>query len=71
METAYAEGIHYRQETVRCGKANCKSCPHGPYWFAYSRRGVMLKKIYVGKDLPAAVSGLVGAKGPRGRRRRR
>jgi hypothetical protein len=45
-------GIHYREELIKCGKAKCKSCPHGPYWYAYSRRGAFLKKTYVGKWLP-------------------
>jgi hypothetical protein len=48
-------GIHYRQELVKCGKKDCGSCPHGRYWYAYTRRGALLKKTYVGKDLPAAV----------------
>jgi len=25
----------YRLEWRWCGKSNCKSCPHGPYWYAY------------------------------------
>lgn len=48
-------GVHYRQEWVRCGKAGCRKCPHGPYWFAYSRSSAFLKKTYVGRELPAAV----------------
>src|SRR2546423_12833846 len=31
--------ITYRQERVRCGRANCTRCPHGPYWYAYWRGG--------------------------------
>jgi len=31
------EGVIYRQQYVRCGKATCKKCApggpgHGPYW---------------------------------------
>src|ERR1051325_465098 len=31
--------VTYRREEVRCGKANCTRCPHGPYWYAYWRGG--------------------------------
>ncbi len=55
----YCEGLHYRQELVRCGKSACKACArgpsHGPYWYSYSASAPMLKKRYVGKALPAAV----------------
>jgi hypothetical protein len=43
--------VHYRQELVKCGKPNCKCCPHGPYWYAYWHAGIMLRKKYVGKWL--------------------
>lgn len=55
MSFYHEAGIHYRQEMVKCGKADCGKCPHGPYWYAYTRRGAYLKKTYVGKNLPAAV----------------
>jgi hypothetical protein len=55
LESFYLRGIHYRQEMVKCGKPACKRCPHGPYWYAYSRRGAFLRKEYVGKELPANV----------------
>lgn len=42
----------FRQEYVRCGKRGCKSCPHGPYWYAYWREGGKLRKRYIGKTLP-------------------
>ena len=45
-------GVTYRLETVRCGKTNCKSCPHGPYWYAYFREGNRLKSRYIGRELP-------------------
>ena len=42
----------YELEKVRCGKPACKSCPHGPYWYAYhtTRKGKVVKR-YVGKKL--------------------
>jgi hypothetical protein len=43
------------QEKVKCGKAHCRSCPHGPYWYAYRREGKRIKKRYVGKERPANV----------------
>lgn len=50
----------YKLENIPCGKDNCRKCPHGPYWYAYTpvystekgkRRGLLLKykRIYIGK----------------------
>lgn len=47
--------VTYRLETVKCGKENCRSCPHGPYWYAYYREGDKLKSRYIGRELPAEV----------------
>lgn len=55
----YVAGIHYQLEFVRCGKSNCCRCPHGPYWYAYNRRGAFLRKSYVGKWLPCNLRDLV------------
>jgi len=51
----YLNGVHFRLERVRCGKPGCRTCPHGPYWYAYSRTGAFLKKSYVGLFLPDPV----------------
>lgn len=40
----------FRCEYVRCGKPGCRSCPHGPYWYAYWREGKRTRKRYVGKN---------------------
>jgi hypothetical protein len=40
----------FRFEWVKCGKPTCKSCPHGPYWYAYWREGKRVRKRYVGKS---------------------
>lgn len=40
----------YVQESVKCGKAGCKKCPHGPYWYRYREVKGRTKKEYVGKD---------------------
>lgn len=42
----------YRLEHVRCGRAGCTRCPHGPYWYAYWREGGRLRSRYIGKTLP-------------------
>lgn len=51
-------GVTYRLESVRCGKPTCTSCPHGPYWYAYYREGKKLRSRYIGRELPAEVTGL-------------
>ena len=52
------EKVTYRLESVRCGKPNCRSCPHGPYWYAYYREGKRLRSRYIGRELPAEVTEL-------------
>lgn len=42
----------FRCEYVRCGKAGCRRCPHGPYWYAYHREGEKVRKRYVGRVDP-------------------
>lgn len=44
--------ITFRYETVRCGKANCTRCPHGPYWYAYWKEDGRTRSRYVGRSLP-------------------
>lgn len=44
--------VGYRQQSVNCGKRGCKTCPHGPYWYAYWREGGRLRSRYIGKSLP-------------------
>jgi hypothetical protein len=36
---------------VKCGKPQCRSCPHGPYWYAYYREGKRLRSRYIGPEL--------------------
>jgi hypothetical protein len=50
------EGVHYQLEGVKCGKAGCASCPHGPYWYAYWWSAGKQRKSYVGKRLPPNVN---------------
>jgi hypothetical protein len=43
--------VSYRQQYVRCGKAGCTRCPHGPYWYASWREGAKVRSRYIGKTL--------------------
>src|SRR6476620_5522300 len=55
------DGVVYRQQYVRCGKASCRKCPphgpgHGPYWYGYYwDYRQRTRSFYVGKALPAGV----------------
>jgi len=44
--------ITLRDEFIRCGRKGCKSCPHGPYRYAYWKENGKLRKKYLGR--PAA-----------------
>lgn len=47
-----AEGaprVTLRQQLVKCGKAGCTRCPHGPYWYAYWREDGKRRSRYVGR----------------------
>lgn len=44
--------VTYRQQHVRCGKEGCRSCPHGPYWYAYWKEEGRTRKQYIGRHLP-------------------
>lgn len=47
-----AKAVSFRQELVRCGKPGCKTCPHGPYWYAYWREGGRVRSRYIGRHPP-------------------
>ena len=51
--------VKVRSQMVRCGKASCSTCPHGPYWYAYWSEDGKQRSKYLGRydDLPE-VSGL-------------
>ena len=48
-----------RQHRVRCGKTSCRTCPHGPYWYAYWWENGKRRSRYLGKlaDLPELTTG--------------
>ncbi|HUG32460.1 MAG TPA: hypothetical protein VMM14_06165 [Acidimicrobiia bacterium] len=43
--------VGLRKQMVRCGKAGCTKCPHGPYWYAYWTEGGKRKTRYIGRLL--------------------
>lgn len=43
--------VSLREQMVRCGKAGCTKCPHGPYWYAYWTEGGKRKTRYIGRLL--------------------
>ena len=46
---AAAPRVRLRARLVRCGKAGCTRCPHGPYWYAYWTEEGRRRSRYVGK----------------------
>ena len=44
--------MSFQAKYIRCGKATCRSCPHGPYWYRYWREGKKTRCEYVGKVDP-------------------
>lgn len=44
-------GVRLRERSVRCGKAACSACPHGPYWYAFWTEDGRRRSTYVGKLL--------------------
>jgi hypothetical protein len=44
--------VTFRQERVKCGKPGCRTCPHGPYWYAYWREQGRVRSRYIGRHLP-------------------
>ncbi len=41
--------VSLRRQLVRCGKASCTRCPHGPYYYAYWWEEGRRRSRYVGK----------------------
>ena len=44
------KGTLYILRKVVCHNKRCKSCPHGPYWYAVVCSGGIRREIYLGKD---------------------
>jgi len=49
IEEKVIGSVTYRLEKVKCGKPECKKCPHGPYWYAYFFLNGKTKSKYIGK----------------------
>jgi len=43
------DGIDYVLRMVNCCNSRCHTCPHGPYWYAITRRHGKKREIYIGK----------------------
>lgn len=43
-------GIQLRPRMLRCGKAGCTTCPHGPYWYVTIRRPGKRADVALGRD---------------------
>ena len=56
--------VTFRQELVRCGKPGCRTCPHGPYWYAYWREDGRVRSRYIGRHRPADLEDADDAGGP-------
>ena len=39
------------RQAVKCGKAACTRCPHGPYWYAYWTENGRRRSRYIGRLL--------------------
>jgi hypothetical protein len=48
--------VKLRKQMIRCGKDNCRRCPHGPYWYAYWDEDGRRRSRYLGRlsDIPEA-----------------
>jgi hypothetical protein len=44
-------GVRLRERSVRCGKVECNSCPHGPYWYAFWTEDGQRRSKYIGRLL--------------------
>jgi len=42
----------YKKILINCGKACCRKCPHGPYWYVHWQDGEGTnRRKYIGKEL--------------------
>ena len=46
--------VKIRKQMIKCGKASCTTCPHGPYVYAYWTEDGKQRSKYLGRydDLP-------------------
>lgn len=41
--------VSYQTKYIKCGKEGCSKCPHGPYIYAFWRKGKRVRSKYLGK----------------------
>ena len=51
VEPGDEPNVSLRKQMVRCGKAGCTKCPHGPYWYAYWTENGKRRTRYIGRML--------------------
>ncbi|HSM44488.1 MAG TPA: DUF6788 family protein [Acidimicrobiia bacterium] len=51
VEPGDEPNVSLRKQMVRCGKAGCTKCPHGPYWYAYWTEDGRRRTRYIGRML--------------------
>ncbi len=39
----------FTEKEIKCGRPECKMCPHPGYWYMYFWDGTKLRCIYIGK----------------------
>ncbi|HEX3034467.1 MAG TPA: hypothetical protein VHT73_04940 [Thermodesulfobacteriota bacterium] len=50
LESKSEGSVTYQLKKIYCRNPRCKSCPHGPYWYAYYREGKKVVSEYIGKN---------------------
>jgi hypothetical protein len=50
VESRGTEAVTYHLTKINCDDLRCKSCPHGPYLYAYYREGNKVVSKYIGKN---------------------
>lgn len=49
LEQTKIDGITYVLRMIPCGNKRCRSCPHGPYWYARFTKGGVPRQVYLGR----------------------
>ncbi|MGE5443628.1 MAG: hypothetical protein ACM3SR_03390 [Ignavibacteriales bacterium] len=50
VESKNTGSVTYHLTKIYYGNSRRKSCPHGPYWYAYYREGNKVISKYIGKN---------------------
>lgn len=60
VEQTYA----FERRYIKCGRDNCVRCPHGPYFYAFWRKGSRMRNRYIGRYLPTRAKVMQNKKKP-------